>query len=102
MILDVNETDFQSYNALRLPISEDVDMNNKKIINCIEGENVDDICTIKNLSVNYKNGNLLDKSNNRIIKCSEGIHENDVFTIKNLRRNLSTYHNIGNELNMRN
>ena len=49
-------------------------------------------------------------NNNRIINCIEGINENDVCTIKNLRSNrtsmfetlMSTYHMIGNELNMRN
>ena len=99
----MNETDFQ-VNAMRLPISEDVDMNNKKIIIC-KGDD-DDICTIKNLSVYYKKGNPIklgdscpiDMTNNRIINCSKGINENDVCTIKNLR----SYHMIGNELNMRN
>ena len=98
----VNEADFQSYIALRLPISEDVNMNNKKIINCKEGDNDDDICTIKNLSVYYSKRNLLDINNNRIINYSEVINENDVCTIKNLRSNMSTYHMIQKELNMRN
>ena len=92
----MNETDFK-VNALMLPISDDVNMNNKKIINC-QGKDDDDICTIENLSVYYKKGGPIDMNNNRIINCSEGLNENDVCTIKNLQ----SYYMIGNELNMRN
>ena len=91
---------------MRLPIYEDVNMINQKIINCKEGDD-DDICTIKNSSVYYRKENEIklghscpiDMNNNRIINCREGINENDVCTIKNLQSNMSI---IRNELNMRN
>ena len=38
------------------PISENVNMNNSKIINCNECIEENDVCTIKNLTVYYKNG----------------------------------------------
>ena len=39
------------YRYLNEPISENVNMNNRKIINCNEGEDDKDVFTIKNLSV---------------------------------------------------
>ena len=42
------------YRYIYEPISEDVNMTNRKIINCNEGTNDNDVCTIKNLSVYYK------------------------------------------------
>ena len=77
-----------------------INMNNNKITNCKEGEDDNDVCTIKNLSVYYKKGNPIDMNNNKIINCNEGINENDVCTMKNLR-NLP-YYQSGNELNMNN
>ena len=37
------------YRYINEPISEDVNMNNRKIINCNEGINDNDVCTIKPL-----------------------------------------------------
>ena len=37
------------YRYINVPISEDVNMNNRKIINCNEGTNDNDVCTIKTL-----------------------------------------------------
>ena len=39
------------YRYINEPISEDVNMNNRKIINCNEGKNDNDVCIIKNLSL---------------------------------------------------
>ena len=46
------------YRYLNEPISNDVNMNNRKIINCNEGEDEKDVCTIKNLTVYYKKINF--------------------------------------------
>ena len=37
------------YRYINEPISEDVNMNNRKIINCNKGTNENDVCTIKTL-----------------------------------------------------
>ena len=77
----VNETDFQSYNALRLPISEDVNMNNRKIINCNEWVDETDVCTIKNLTVYYKKGSTLNMSNQKITNLADGTDPNDAVNL---------------------
>ena len=82
----VNETDFQS-NALKLPISENVDMNNKKIINCSEGENDNDVCTMKNLRSQVVD---LRMNNHRITNLADGISTNDAVNLKQLRQTETT------------
>ena len=51
------------YRYINEPISEDVNINNRKIINCKEGINDNDVCTIKYLTVYYKKGLSLNMSN---------------------------------------
>ena len=51
------------YRYLNEPISDDVNMNNNKIINCNEKEDEKNMCTIKNLTVYYKKGLTLNMSN---------------------------------------
>ena len=65
-----------------------MDMNNNKIINCKQGENDNDACTIKNISVYYKKYKPLNMNNFRITNCKSGVYKNDVCTMKNIR-NLS-------------
>ena len=38
------------YRYINEPISDDVNMNNRKIYNCNEGTNDNDVCTITNLT----------------------------------------------------
>ena len=54
------------YRYINEPISEDVNMNKRKIINCNEGINDNDVCTIKNLTVYYKKGLSLNISNQKL------------------------------------
>ena len=54
------------YRYLNEPISDDVNMNNRKIINCNEVENEKDVCPIKNLTVYYKKGLTLNISDQKI------------------------------------
>ena len=42
------------YRYINEPISEDINMNNIKIINCNQGTNDNGVCTIKNLTVLHK------------------------------------------------
>ena len=44
----IPKDDYRYINEL---ISEDFNINNRKIINCIEGKNDNDVCTIKILTV---------------------------------------------------
>ena len=46
------------YRYLNKPISEVVNMNNRKIINCNKKDNEKDVCTIKNLTVYYTKNQL--------------------------------------------
>ena len=54
---------FNPIGLKRLPISEDVNMNDRIIINCNEGINDNDVCIIKHLTVYYKKGLTLNISN---------------------------------------
>ena len=79
----VNETDFQTFKDL--PISNNLNMNNNKIINCNEGTDENDVCIIKNLTVYYKKYEPLNMYNNRITNCSQGVDDDDACTMRNLR-----------------
>ena len=46
------------YRYLNKPIFEDVNMNNRKIINCNKGVDEKDVCTIKNFTMYYKKNQL--------------------------------------------
>ena len=65
------------YRYLNEPISEDVNMNNRKIINCNEGVDEKDVCTIKNLTVYYKKGSTLNMSNQKKTNLADGTDPND-------------------------
>ena len=68
-----------------LKISENLNMNNKKIINCEEGVDDNDVCTIKNLTVYYKKYETLNMYNYRITNCRQGVDDDDACTMRNLR-----------------
>ena len=70
------------YLYLNEPISDDVNMNNKKIINCNEGEDEEDVCTIKNLTVYYKKELTLNMSNQKITNSAYGTDLNDAVNFK--------------------
>ena len=59
------------YRYLNEPISEHLNMNNRKLINCNEGEDDKDVCTIKNLTVYYKTGSTLNISNEKITNLAD-------------------------------
>ena len=55
---DIDKSNFLTipkgdYKYINKPISENGNMNNRKIINCKEGKDETDVCTIKNLTVYY-------------------------------------------------
>ena len=61
-------------------------MNNNIIINCSEGINENDVCTMKNLrnlSLSYRN-NYINNDNQRITGVAEGIALNDAVNVKQL------------------
>ena len=70
------------YRYINEPISEDVNMNNRKIINCNEGINDNDVCIIINLTVYYKKGLSLNMSNQKITNLADGIEPNDAVNFK--------------------
>ena len=70
------------YRYINEPISEDVNMNNRKIIICNEGINDNDVCTITNLTVYYKTGLSLNMSNQKITNLADGIEPNDAVNFK--------------------
>ena len=72
------------YRYINEPISEDVNMNNKKLINCNEGTNDNDVCTIKNLTLYYKKGLTLNMSNQKITNLADGTDSNDAVNFKQL------------------
>ena len=98
----VNETD-------DLKITDNINMNNKKIIN-YEGVDDNDVCTIKNLYVYYRKGSPyilghfcpIDMNNNKITNCSLGVDENDVCTMKNIRNISITITHCNTDLSMNN
>ena len=61
-------------------------MNNNKIINCSEGINENDVCTMKNLRnlPDYQSGNELNMNNQRITGLSDRIALNYAVNIKQL------------------
>ena len=59
-------------------------MNNRKIINCNKGEDEKDVCTIKYLTVYYKNGSTLNMSNQKITNLADGTDPNDSVNFKQL------------------
>ena len=63
-------------------------MNNNRIINCSEGINENDVCTIKNLRSYHMIGNELNMRNQRITGVADGMALNDVVNINQLN-NLS-------------
>ena len=71
-----------NYRYINEPISEDVDMNNRKIINCNEGINDNNVCTIKNLSVYFKKTLSLNMSNQKITNLADGTDPNDGVNFK--------------------
>ena len=72
------------YQYINNPISEDVNMNNRQIINCKEGTEDNDDCTIKNLTVYYKKGTTLNMSNQKITNLANGTDFNDAVNFKQL------------------
>ena len=72
------------YRYINEPMSEDVNMNNTKIINCNEGIEDNDVCTIKNLTVYYKKGLTLSMSNQKITNLADGTDTNDAVNFKQL------------------
>ena len=70
------------YRYINEPISEDVNMNNRKISNCNEGTNDNDVCTIINLTVYYKKGSTLNMSNQK--KLTDGTDPNDAINFNQL------------------
>ena len=70
------------YRYINEPISEDVNMNNRKIINCNGGTNDNDVCTIKNLIVYCKKGLSLNMSNQMITNLADGTYPNDAVNFK--------------------
>ena len=70
------------YRYINEPISENVNMNNRKIINCNEGIEDNDVCTIKNLTVYYKKGLSLNMSNQKITNLADGTDPNGAINFK--------------------
>ena len=70
------------YRYINEPIHEDVNMNNRKIINCNKGANGNDVSTIKNLTVYYKKGLTLNMSNKKITNLADGTDSNDAVNFK--------------------
>ena len=86
------------YRYINEPISEDVNMNNRKIINCNEGINDNDVCTIKNLTVYSKKGLSLNMSNQKITNLADGTDPNDAVNFNQLSSLDEKY--IKQEVNM--
>ena len=59
-------------------------MNNRKIINCNENTNDNDVCIMKNLTVYYKKGLSLNMSTQKITNLSDGTDTNDAVNFKQL------------------
>ena len=72
------------YRLINEPISEDVHMINRKIINCNEGTNDNDVCIIINLTVYYKKGLTLNMSNQNITNLPDRTDPNDAVNFKQL------------------
>ena len=72
------------YRFLNEPISENVNLNIGKIINCNEGEDENDVYTIKNLTVYYNKGSTLNMSNQKITNLAGGTGKNDAVNFKQL------------------
>ena len=72
------------YRYINEPISKDVNLNNRKIINCNEGTNDNDVCTIKHLTVYYKQELTLNMSNQKITNLTDGTEPNDAVNFKQL------------------
>ena len=70
------------YRYINEPVSENVNMNNRKIINCNEGIEENDVCTIKNLTVYYKKGLTLNMFNQKITNLADGTDPNDAVNFK--------------------
>ena len=65
-LLTIPKDDYQYINE---QISENVNMNIRKIINCNESTNDNNTCTIKHFTVYYKTGlsfNMSNKKNNKL------------------------------------
>ena len=86
------------YRYINEPIYEDVNMNNRKIINCNKGTNGNDVSTIKNLIVYYKKGLTLNMSNQKITNLADGTDPNDAVNFKQLSSLDEKY--IKREVNM--
>ena len=69
------------YRYLNEPISENVNMNNRKIINCNKWEDETDVCTIKNFTV-FKKGSTLKMSNQIITSIADETDPNDAINFK--------------------
>ena len=72
------------YRYINEPIFEVVNINNRKIINCNEGINDNDVCTIKNLTVYYKKKLSSNISNQKITNLGDGTDPNDAVNFKQL------------------
>ena len=72
------------YRYINEPIYEDVNRSNRKIINCNEGTNDNDVCTITNFTVYYKKGLSLNMSNKKITNLTDGTEPNDAVNFKQL------------------
>ena len=71
-----------NYRYINELISEDVNMNNRKIINYNQGINDNDVCTIKNLTVYYKKGLSLNMSNQKNTNFADRTDPNNAVNFK--------------------
>ena len=86
------------YLCINEQISEDVNINNRKVINCNEGTNDNYVCTIKHLLVYYLKGLTLNMSNQNITNFADEIDPNDEVNFKQLSSLDEKY--INPEVNM--
>ena len=93
------------YRYLNTSISEDVNINNRKIINCNKGVDEKDVCAIRNLTVYYKKESTLNMSNQKITNLANETDPNDAVNFKtfsNLNDNVRAFDDkyIKREVNM--
>lgn len=79
------------------PINENLNLNNQTIINCCEGIEDNDVCTIKILSAYYKKAQILNMSYNRITNLKDGEKNQDAVTLNQTRMVFNGVTNMINE-----